>query len=107
MEIGRLDRSVTIQSVSLSNDAYGDDQSPSWSTHATVWARKDYNNGSEGIESDQLVHVGICEWTIRHLSTVTAQMRIYDGTDYWYIIRIEEIGRTKGMKLTTEKRDNE
>lgn len=110
MEIGRLDRIVTIQSVSYANDDYGDSQTPTWSTYkSNVWARKEYPGGrvDEKFEADQLVAVSTVIWTIRYDSGVTPQMRIDDGTDKWYIVRIEEMGRKWALKLTCENRDNE
>lgn len=111
MELGRLDRVVTIEQVSYADDSYGDGQTPTWSTYkADVWMRKDYpTNGGEVFEAEQTVNVSNVIWTCQYLAApaVNNTMRINDGTDKWYIIRQEEIGRQKGWKLTCENRDNE
>lgn len=111
MNIGRLDRLVNIQSVSYAGDAYGDSQTPTWTNYATdVPARLDYpgTSGSDDtFEANQEVNVSTVIFTVRYDSGILDTMRlVYDSKNY-KIVRMQEIGRQEGFKLTTENRDNE
>ena len=112
LNIGTLDRYVTIQSVSYADDDYGDGQTPTWSNYAVdVPMRFEYPGRTSGVdekfEASQLVAVEVNIWLARYDSGITQEMRIvYNSTNY-YIVRLETIGRNEAVKLVTEKRDNE
>lgn len=111
MHIGRLDRIVTIESYTMASNQYSSKRIKTWTTYKSgVPASKDYRSGSgsdEMIEADQRVSVSGGIWVIRYDSGVTDKMRILYDSKYYYIVRVKEIGRGRGMELTTELRDNE
>jgi SPP1 family predicted phage head-tail adaptor len=104
MEIGKLDRRIVIQQNTQTQNAAGE-YVDSWNTLATVWASKESLEGTELDESDQRTALQKVIWIIRYKSTVTELMRIYYGSEYYYITSIQEVGRKWGMRLTTEIRD--
>ena len=111
MHIGKLDRIVTIQNYTLAANDYSTKRTKSWVNYATgVPASKDYtpgNVGNETVEAHQQVSVSGGIWVIRYDSGVNDKMRIVYGGVNYYITRVQEIGRSRGLKLTTELRDNE
>jgi len=110
MNIGKLDRYVTIQSVSYADDDYGDGQTPTWSNYATnvpcdiIWANV---RNTEKFEAAQLVSVDAPSIRLRYDSGIVVEMRVVYNSENYYITGITEIGRGHGMNLATEKRDNE
>ena len=112
MNIGRLDRYITIQSVSYADDAFGASQTPTWTNYATnVPARLDYPGRTSGsddkFEASQEVNVSTVIFTIRYDAGVLDTMRVVYNSKNYKIIRQQEIGRQEGWILTTENRDNE
>ena len=112
MNIGRLDRLVNIQSASYADDGFGDSQTETWVDYATnVPARLDYPGNTTGsddtFEANQEVNVSTLIFTLRYDSGILDTMRVVYNSGNYKIIRMQEIGRRKGLKLTTENRDNE
>jgi len=101
MNIGKLDRYITLQSVSTSVDAYGQPVE-SFSTLANVWAKIEYKSEVEKFENEQLRAVSSIDFTIRYRTDVTQQMRISYNSETYQIIGISEIGRGEGLKLKTK-----
>lgn len=104
MNIGKLDRRVTIQQLTTTQDSWNHPVE-SWATLATVWATKQPRRAVEPTEAQQVVALGLVDWFIRYRSDVTAQLRLLDadGTAY-EIVGVQEIGRREGLKLITETR---
>ena len=87
MDIGKLNKRITIQSQSSTYDAAGQ-QVESWSTFATVWANIKHKSGMETIKSDAVASVVKASSRIRYLPGVNAGMRVlYLNTLY----RIEAV----------------
>ena len=112
INIGTLDRYVTIQSVSFADDNYGDSQTSTWANHKTsVPMRFEYPGRTSGVdeqfEASQLVAVETNIWTARYDSSILPTMRIVFNSVNYYIVRLETIGRNEALKIVTEKRDNE
>ena len=101
MNIGKLDRYITLQSVSTSVDAYGQPVEL-FSTLANVWAKIEYKSEVEKFENEQLRAVSSIDFTIRYRTDVTQQMRISYNSETYQIIGISEIGRGEGLKLKTK-----
>jgi len=87
MRAGSLRHRVVIQSKTESQDASGF-PFESWSTHATVQARISPTGGREGWQGAVPDAARVHDVEIRHLSTVTVDMRIKYGARYLYIKEI-------------------
>lgn len=75
MNIGRLNKRITIEQQSTAYDAAGQ-LVESWSTFATVWADIKFKSGSETIKSDALVSTVPASIRIRYKQGITAGMRV-------------------------------
>lgn len=87
MDIGKLNKRITIQSQSTSFDAAGQ-QVESWSTFATVWANIKHKSGAETIRSDAMTSTVKASMRIRYLPGVNAGMRVLYGNA---VYRIEAV----------------
>ena len=82
MDIGRLNKRITIQQKSSTYDDAGQ-QVESWNTFATVWADIKHNSGIETIKSDAIASSVKSSIRIRYLVGVNAGMRVnYSGLQY-------------------------
>lgn len=94
---------IVIQSATETRDDYGA-VVQTWTTFATVWARKRDIRGSEQFDVQQVNPRIAATFLIYWLSGITEKMRIsYDG-QYWDIRSINEIGRREGLELYAEVR---
>ena len=101
MPLGKLDRTITIQSYSESKNDYGE-ATKIWSTYLTCFAEKVWGEvGNETIIDDQEMAYENITYRIRFNSGVTTKMRILDGSEYFNIRYIREEGRGKYMHLKT------
>ncbi len=98
---GQLDRRITIQTPTLSQNAEGA-AVPSYSTFAEVWARKEDLRGEELFAAQKEDAEVTTRWTIRHLTGLRNDMRISYGGNYYDIISILEIGRREGFLITSK-----
>jgi SPP1 family predicted phage head-tail adaptor len=103
MQIGRLDRKITIESVTETRDGVGQ-PTETWSTFATVWATKKEMGGKEMMAANQTVAESAAIFTIRYLSGVTPKMRINYGGNIYDILSIAEKGRQNYLEITTKVR---
>ena len=102
MAIGNLDRQITIQTPTLTQDEYGEAVT-TWSTLATTWAWVRYKSGGEAIFASKDTATADCIFTIRYRSGITEKLRIvYESVNY-DILHIAEVGRRKYMELTAKK----
>lgn len=104
MRAGALDRKITIQSATESQDDYGQSVE-TWVTFAAVWAEIREPRGNETIDANKPEARAERVFRIRWLSGVTTKMRIsVDGAVY-DITHIAEIGRREGLNLYGLARD--
>ena len=89
MDIGKLRHRVVIQTPTDSIDSTGG-TSQTWATHATVWARIVETGAGETTTASQVQTKTTQKVQIRHLSTVTSEMRINDS-DKSRILNIVDI----------------
>lgn len=104
--LGSLDRRITIQSATETQQDNGE-LSLTWSSFASLWAKKDFKTGGETFEADELVARNTVDWVVRYYPGITEKMRIIEGTSIWDILYIAEDGRERFMILKAKKRDNE
>ena len=107
MQSGKLDTKITIEKPTQAADAYNEPVTSGWTTHATAQAEKIFKSVDEVGEASQVVAVQMILWRIRYQAGITEKMRINDGTDKYYIMGIETVGRVRELMIKTIKRDNE
>lgn len=108
MNIGSLNRRITIQKKSVTRDAQYNTEVITWVTHATVWANVQdvLPSKDESSDNDIRINTGRTRIRIRYLSTVTSDMRIKltDRSDK--ILQIiggpAEMGQRDGMEIMAE-----
>jgi SPP1 family predicted phage head-tail adaptor len=84
MNIGSLNRQVTIQSPPTAEDALGQ-PTGSWTTVATVWANVRALNGLETIKGGAETSVAKASIRIRYRTDVTSAMRVVHGSTTYEI----------------------
>jgi SPP1 family predicted phage head-tail adaptor len=98
MNIGQLDRRITIEQSTETQSAYGD-ISISSTTLKNVWAHVIYKSGNEKDQASRMTDITVVIFTIRYNSDVTQQMRInWDGAHY-FIDEVLHHGRKKWTQL--------
>ena len=108
MNIGALNRRITIQEKSVTRDTSYNTEVITWITHAVVWASVQDVPASktESTANAIRINAGRTKIIIRYLSTVTSDMRIKLTDRSNRILQIvggpSEIGRREGMEITAE-----
>lgn len=106
MQIGDLDRRIIIEVPTKTANSYGE-ETLSWATYRTVWAKMEWKGGMEKEETQKITATTKLVFTVRNLDiSINEQNRIsYDG-QYYYIKVINEIeGRESFLELETEQKD--
>ena len=99
MNIGKMDRFITIQTETNTQDASGGNVK-SWATFKQVWASKKDQSGAEGIEQARDTATTKTFFKIRYISNLTQKHRILFDSVYYDIEVIKELGRREGQELT-------
>jgi len=86
MQVGTLDRRVTIQTNTPTQDAYGE-PIESWSTFATVWAKRGDVRGRERFASEQELATRTATFRMYWLDGVHERMQIVDEDSTVYDIQ--------------------
>ena len=105
MNIGKMDRRITIQSATNAVDTFGQ-RNETWSDRRTTFAAKRDEFASERVEAGQVVEVVRTTWTIRFDADLTNEERIAFEGDLYYIVGIIELGRKEGQRVLTERRNS-
>lgn len=87
MDIGKLNKRITIQQQSLTYDDAGQ-QVESWSTFASVWADIKFKSGKETIKADALASTVMASIRIRYKQGVNAGMRVQYKDEQYEILSI-------------------
>jgi SPP1 family predicted phage head-tail adaptor len=99
---GELNRRITIQQGTVTKDTSGAPQT-TWTTHVTVWAGREHLPGRELWQAMQVrEHVPV-RYKIRYLATVTARMRLVDGSRTFDITSVSPDARNTEMILLCEE----
>jgi len=105
MNIGGLDRRITIQKPTLSANAYGE-REESWGTHVTCWAQIERKPAAvEQNSGEQIVSVNKVVYNIRYSNdskATQAGFRISYDSKIYKIIGVHEVGRNERIRLITE-----
>ena len=101
MIISKLDRRIALETNTPSQDTYGD-PIESWGALDTVWAEKLTSKAFEKFTGEKLAGFHQIAWMIRHRTDVDNLARVvYDNINY-EVLGVTEVGRKKGLILTTE-----
>ncbi|MEN7549315.1 phage head closure protein [Rapidithrix thailandica] len=113
MQAGKLDRRITLERFTVTQDDYGQ-EIKTWEVLASVWAAVNAESrqtkGNERFEAHQQVAVSEHIFQIRYLpgltSTTDEKMRIVYRNALYNILDVKEIGRREGLEIITEKKDS-
>lgn len=108
MNIGALDRMVTIEKPELARDSNGE-FTTTWTPLSNVWATVSYPTNAQGrdesLEQGRETATIPVEFTIWYLATVKETMRVQFESEYFEIKRVNRVGqRNEMLKLVTEKK---
>ena len=105
MNIGGLDRRITIQKPTLSANAYGE-REESWGNHVTCWAQIERKPAAvEQNSGEQIVSVNKVVFNIRYSNDskdTKAGYRISYDSKFYNILGVHEVGRNERIRLITE-----
>ena len=107
MQIGHLDRRIILQNYSTTRNVYGE-LIESYSDYRTVWAKVDFDGGSQSDEFDRITAISKVKFFIRNLdlADLTEKTRISYDSKLYYIQAINEIeGRDSFLEIITQQRD--
>mgnify|MGYP000005623752 CR=1 FL=1 len=113
MQIGELDRRITIEMPSYlsggSSNDYGEQPLATWTTYRTVWANARWEGGSNKDESDKVTATTKLIFTVRNIGftstdyTELVGYRVdYDTTNYYIRVVRRIDGREQFLELETE-----
>ena len=99
MNIGRMDRRITIQRKTVTRDANGSEV-PTWADWKTVWASKADSGSREFRSAGALFAETTTLFGIRYLAGLTGQDRIvYRGVNYDIVGAPAEVKRLEEMLI--------
>lgn len=103
MRAGDLNRKITIQSVTQTEDTYGAPVD-TWATFVEVWAQVKPIRGDEYFAAQQVNARVDAVFRLRWLSGVLETMRIHYDDKLWDIRSINELGFREGLEIYAEVR---
>lgn len=104
MNPGRMDRQVTLQRFTITQNAIGE-QVKMWTTLATVPAAYKADAGSEPVRGDKKEALRPDVFTIRYYSGLTPADRLQYGGVVYDILSVAEIGRRHLMELKARRQE--
>ena len=103
MRSGRLDRRLTLQRRTLTENDYGEPVE-TWTTLATVWAEKIPVRGSERYVAMQTVAEVDTRFKIRYRTDVSPLDRVVCAGITYDVQGVIEIGRREGWEILARGR---
>jgi len=101
MRSGKLDRQITIERKTITQDEYGDEVE-TWDEFLICKAKVMPMRAWERFRNEKLVSEEVYVFTIRYYSNINVEDRIVYENKYWDIIGKAELGRRRGIELTAE-----
>ena len=102
LPIGKLDRQITIQSLTQTQGEYGE-LIDTWTDVATVWANAYAGAGKEFVAARQVNAEVSMQFQIRWMALSTTMRILYDGK-YFDIVDIAEVGRRERLNIFAKAR---
>ena len=108
VQVGNLDRRITIQEPVYTTNDHNEDEITDWSNVATVWASASQKQGSEVVDADRVTYYETTIFTIRHRTGLNVRMRIILDTVPYRIFSITEhkSSRKGYLEIASEIMDN-
>jgi SPP1 family predicted phage head-tail adaptor len=103
---GKMDRRITIQRVSVTQDEYNNDVE-AWEDVCTVWASYEPLSDGERLRAGERAAEASARFQIRHslqVADVSARDRLIFGGAVYQVTHVKEVGRRKGLELTVVSR---
>lgn len=96
MKGGNLDRRITIQNKTEVIATNGQ-RTLTWATFLTVWSNPVEKDGFEKTDNNNRSTTRMVSFRVRYNSTITNEMRILWGSEYYKIEDTKELGRQEGL----------
>jgi SPP1 family predicted phage head-tail adaptor len=105
MQIGRMDRRITIQKLIQGQGSTYGEPTKDWVDWATVWANK-YQGGGREFEAARQINAEIdTQFQIHWMKGLKPTMRILHDNRTYHIYRIEEVQRRTRINIYTKAAD--
>jgi SPP1 family predicted phage head-tail adaptor len=105
MDIGKLDRRVTLMTVTRTKDTNTGEEVESFTAGVTVWGQKLDITGKEFFSAGQINAEVNTKFIIRHRSDVTPDMKLRcESVDYDIMHPPIELGRHQWLQILARKR---
>lgn len=103
---GRLDRRITLQRATATQDGVSGEQVLTWADDMTLWASVEPLAGSELFRAQQLEAKADTRFRIRYRTGVTPveTLRISYGGRVYDLRSVVELGRREGLEILAEAR---
>lgn len=98
MQAGRMDRRITIQHVTETQNDYGEAEE-NWKNFVTCWAEVKPVRGKEFFEADQINARIDTIFRIRWADGISPKMRIIYNEQIYNIYSLVELGRRDGLEI--------
>jgi head-tail adaptor len=105
MNSGLMDSLIQVQTPTYTNSAYGVAVKPSgYSTVKNIWARIQYNGGSEAMAADKREYRETASVSVHYIdgNTIGVTDVLYFDSKRWNIKGIQHIGRRQYIKMEVE-----
>ena len=103
MNVGRLDRKVTIEKVVRVRDAYGQ-VVESWGVFKDVWASVTWQKAGEKLEQGRETATTKAIFYIRYMDGITSDMRLSFQSKKWDILDITYKDRNASIEILAQKK---
>lgn len=102
IKIGDLDRLVTLQTATVAtNDFHG--ETLSWVDLGQVWAKVEWQSGTEADLAERKTAVSRVNFTIRYRADAKSKrLRVTHETQVFDVVTVREIGRNNFLELQTK-----
>lgn len=109
MRAGRLDRRISLQRATITQDSTGDEVL-TWGTLTTVWAEAKPMRGAESFTAQQFIGKTPVTFRIRWsdaTKAITVEDRIIFDERTFNILDVREIGRREGLEVDAYARSED
>ena len=104
-DIAAMDTLISLQSFTTAANDYGE-SAKTWSTYSTEYAAIEYAATGSGEAYTDAVNLQVTRvvFTIRWRNDISFLHRVLFEGDYYDIVKREELGRRRFIKITADRR---
>jgi len=103
----QMDRRVTVQTATESQDATTGEVTRSYSDGDTIWMHRRVESGSERLYNGRFeaaqASMFVCWWDDGNDAGIDRDSRLKEGGDIYRVHTIREVGRKETMEITTTR----